>query len=106
MASRKSRWPKRSIRHAFPLRNERQARPRFDGDYVASNGQRIRFSDDGHVEVNGATGTWKIDRGTLWLSTAQLQYEGALDPDAAYLLGSVAGKRAELELRFEPDPAD
>jgi hypothetical protein len=106
MARGKSRWPKRSIRSGFPIRRERQRQPRFDGAYAASDGRQIRFSEGGNVDFGGEPGVWKVDQATLWVSTSQQQYEGALDPDAAYLLGSAdghAGERIELELHFKPD---
>jgi hypothetical protein len=102
---RGSRWPKRSLRHVFPLQGERQASPRLDGTYVGGDGQRIQFSTDGRAVVNGEAAAWRIEDGTLWLSTSRAQYEGALDTDAAYLIGTDGagvGGRAELELRFEP----
>ena len=61
-----------------------------------------------NCSFDGVGGLWKMDRGTLWVSTPHMQYEGALDPDAAYLRGSEAdaAERIELELRFRPDASD
>jgi hypothetical protein len=85
---------------------ERQNQPRFDGRYVASDGNRLRFNDDGGAEFADDRGTWKVDHGVLLVSTPRWQCEGALDATTAYLLCSPEGRiaeRVQLELRFEMD---
>ena len=101
-----ARWSSKSLRAVFPLSGERQREPRFDGWYVASDGQRLQFNDDGSVEFDDDRGSWKVDHGLLIISTPRWQCEGALNATTAYLLCSPEGRvaeRVQLELRFETD---
>lgn len=106
MAPGRRRWSSKSLRRVFPLLGERLRRPRFDGVYVGSDGQRLRFSGDGGSHFDGERGTWRLDGGVLWVTTPRWQCEGALDAETAYLLCSPEGQlseRVELELRFASD---
>jgi hypothetical protein len=95
------------VRHQSPLPRERQAAPRFDGEYVSDDGEvRLRFNDDGSAEYGAATGDWRIDHGELTVRTAAWHCEGSLDLTAAYLACTAVEdhrERQEVVLAFRPD---
>jgi hypothetical protein len=104
MARGRPRWERRDLRHRFPLPSERQAEPRFDGDYGDDATGRVRFAADGSLRWNGEPGTWRVHAHVLDVSAPGVDCEGAIGSDAVYLLCTDAelGERTQMVLGFAP----
>ena len=103
------RWPRRDLRHRFPLARERQHGPRFDGIYRSvSDDVALRFDNDGTVTWDEESGVWNVNDGELLITTDARQCSGAIDPECIFLLCAApeAGRagRTQHELCFCPAP--
>ena len=107
MSQKRSRWQEQGIRHELPFPRERQATPRFDGEYVSDeDAVRLRFNPDGSAKYRTTTADWRVDHGELAVRTPEWHCEGALDLAAAYLVCTAVEdrrERRELVLTFRPD---
>src|SRR2546423_1453610 len=107
MGDKRSRWQDAGIRRQLPFPRERQAEPRFDGGYVSDDGSlRLRFDGDGSATYGGVLAEWRIEHGSLALTTAEWHCEGALDLAAAYLICTAVAdshERREVLLAFNAD---
>ena len=95
----------RDIRHRFPMAQERQAAPRFDGRYEDADVElSAAFAASGSVTFADEGGTWLVEAGELSIQTASWSCSGAIGVTEVYLLAVkvAGGARFGLEMGFRP----